>query len=148
MEYGKRIDVDSPFRLSGSLIATRYSHEAPREDTFTIQREIKPPGGLMDRIVISEGTLDYMVKLFPVIRVTFETTSVVESEELFAVFLTDIALQFDSSRVPTADEIRLWFAEKGRISPVGRANKLFNLEFELIVNFEDFVITELKKYLC
>lgn len=88
-------------------------------------------------------TLDYLVELFPVIKATYLTTNMDQSQQILKSFVTEIAMQFEA-RMPTIMEISLWFAEKSRVE--SDPGTIFNLRSELVLNFREFLLMEVYKY--
>lgn len=142
----KNISIDSPFIISRILTVTRYANYG-KEDTFCIERLLKPAAGLLEKITLTKGTVDHMVNIFSVVKITFENYSQKESQNIFEIFLIEIAQHFNL-QAPSIDELRVWYTDRlFFMDETQESNKIYDLRGELLHNFEDFLIHSLNNYI-
>lgn len=135
----KKTSIRSPRRLSRSLFVTQVS-----TDIFALERQTSVPKGCLKKVFIGMVTLDYLVELLPVIKATYLSTNMDQSQKILESFVSEIGMQFEG-RMPSIMEITLWFAEKSRVET--DPGTIFNLRSELVLNFRDFLLMEVSKYI-
>lgn len=136
-EFYKNLREDSPVRICQSLFVT-----LKKNNIYCLERHARLFDNLMKTLYMGLVSFESIKEVLHICKMTEDLISSESTQNQMESFFMTIGHQF-GFKVPSEKELILWYSEYQKVNP----NESFhNIEFDLMLNFKNFLRVSMYKF--